>query len=404
MADTNNTVYGGVDTHKDFHVVAAVDEVGRVVATATFSACAVGYRRLTRWLQEHGTVVRVGVEGTGSYGAGLARYLTTAGIEVVEVNRFNRQMRRRRGKSDTVDAEAAARAALNGEASGPPKSSDGIVEAIRMTRIVFSSMRNTRTRVANQIRDLIITAPDVIRAELGSLDTEARVEICARFRPGPDPTDPLTAAKAALRALARHHQALSVDIDDLRARLDQLTIEANPSLRDAVGVGADVASILLIAAGDNADRLTSDAAFAAICGVSPIEASSGQHVAHRLNRGGNRDANHALWRIATVRMSCHQPTKDYVARRQRQGKSHRFIIRCLKRYIAREIYLLLVHPRPATTRDNLRPARLAAGITLTTAGQALQTHHSRLSELERGTLHRPELEHRYRTWLAEQAS
>jgi transposase len=404
MADTPSTVYGGVDTHKDFHVAVVVDEIGRILATDTFPASTAGYRRLRRWLQHHGTLTRVGVEGTGSYGAGLARYLTDSGIEVVEVNRPNRQMRRRRGKNDTVDAEAAARAALNGDATGSPKSSDGIVEAIRMTRVVFCSMRNTRTRVANQIRDLIVTAPDVLRAELGPLDTQARVEICARFRPGPDPADPLTAAKTALRALARHHQALSADIDDLRDRLDQLTLQANPGLREAIGVGADVASILLVAAGDNPHRLTTDAAFAALCGASPIEASSGQHQTHRLNRGGNRDANHALWRIATVRMSCHQPTKDYVARRRAQGKSQRFIIRCLKRYIAREIYRLLIHPQPATTRTDLRPARLAAGISLTTAAQALHTHHSRLSELERGILHRPELELRYRTWLNEQAA
>ena len=323
MADTGRTVYGGVDTHKEFHVAAVVDEIGQILATATFPASSAGYRRLERWLGEHGTVARVGVEGTGSYGAGLARHLAGSGIEVVEVNRPNRQLRRRRGKNDTVDAEAAARAALNGDANGAPKSSEGVVEAIRMTRVVFCSIRNTRTRVANQLRDLIVTAPDTLRSELGPLDTDARVERCARLRPGPDPTDPLTAAKTALRTLARHYQALTIDLDELRGRLDQLTAQANPGLRQAVGVGADVASILLIAAGDNAHRLTSDAAFAAMCGVSPIEASSGKHVTHRLNRGGNRQANHALWRIATVRMACHQPTKDYVTRRRAEGKSPR---------------------------------------------------------------------------------
>mgnify|MGYP000857445704 CR=1 FL=1 len=331
MVEPQRVVYGGVDTHKEFHVAAVVDEVGRILGTDTFPATAAGYRRLLKWLERHGELVKVGAEGTGCYGMSLARFLADRGVEVVEVNRPNRQLRRRRGKSDTVDAEAAARAALNGEATAVPKAADGIVEAIRALRIVFCSTRNTRTRIANQIRDLLVTAPDPLREALEPLTTDQRVERAARFRCSGDTADPAEATKIALRTLARQHQALTVDLDALRSRLDELTLQANPALRRAIGVGSDVASMLLIAAGDNPQRLHSEAAFAALCGASPVEASSGKHVSHRLNKGGNRDGNHALWRIAMVRLTCHQPTKDYAARRRAEGKSQRFIIGCLKR-------------------------------------------------------------------------
>lgn len=402
MVDHQRTVYGGVDTHKEFHVAAAVDDVGRILGTETFSATGAGYRRLERWFEEHGQVAKVGVEGTGSYGLGLARFLAARGIEVVEVNRPNRQLRRRRGKSDTVDAEAAARAVLNGEATSVPKAADGIVEAIRALRVVFCSTRNARTRIANQIRDLLVTAPDQLREALEPLDTDERVARAARFRCSGDIADPAEATKTALRTLARQHQMLTTDLDALRARLDELTGQANPALRHAVGVGPDVASILLIAAGDNPERLTTDAAFAALCGVSPVEASSGQHVSHRLNKGGNRDANHALWRIVMVRMTCHQPTKDYVTRRRSEGKSQRFIIRCLKRYVAREVHQLLLHPQPVTTGRDLRAARRQLGLTQEQVAAALQTHAPSISNIENNKRRNDELRSRYSAWLDDQ--
>ncbi|HWJ96650.1 MAG TPA: IS110 family transposase [Acidimicrobiales bacterium] len=398
MVDHERTVYGGVDTHKEFHVAAVVDEIGRILGTETFPATAAGYRRLARWLDSHGTIAKVGVEGTGAYGLGLARFLTARGIEVVEVNRPNRQLRRRRGKSDTVDAEAAARAVLNGEATSVPKAADGIVEAIRALRIVFCSTRNHRTRIANQIRDLLVTAPDQLREALEPLDTDERVARAARFRCG-EGSEPAETTKAALRTLARQHQMLTNDLDALRTRLDELTTQANPALRNAVGIGPDVASILLVAAGDNPERLTSDAAFAALCGASPVEASSGKHVGHRLNKGGNRDANHALWRIVMVRMTCHQPTKDYVARRRAQGKSQQFIIRCLKRYVAREIHQLLLHPQLATTGRDLREARRRAGHTQHDIADALSVAPARISEIENNRRCNHEIINRYRDWL-----
>lgn len=399
MVDHERTVYGGVDTHKDFHVAAAVDDVGRILGSETFPATASGYRRLARWLERHGTIAKVGVEGTGSYGLGLARALSARGIEVVEVNRPNRQLRRRRGKNDTVDAEAAARAVLNGEATSVPKTADGIIEAIRALRMVFCSTRDTRTRIANQIRDLLVTAPEQLRELLEPLDTDGRVARAARFRCTGDPADPAEATKIALRTYARQYEALTVDLDALRTRLDELTTQANPALRHAVGIGPDVASILLVAAGDNPARLLTDAGFAAMCGASPVEASSGKHVSHRLNKGGNRNANHALWRIVMVRMTCHQPTKDYLARRRAEGKSQRFIIRCLKRFVAREVHHLLLHPQLANTSQDLRDARRRLGYTQHHVAEALGCHTPRISNIENNRRCNHELAARYRTWL-----
>lgn len=403
MVEPQRTVYGGADTHKDFHVAAVVDEAGRILGTETFAASASGYAALVRWLRRHGEVVKIGIEGTGAYGAGLCRHVAAEGIDVVEVNRPNRQMRRRRGKSDTVDAEAAARAALNGEASGAPKDSTGIVESIRVLRLAFCSTRVARVRIANQIRDLVLTSGDALRHELNPLETPGRVERCARMRPNGDLAHPDLATKTALRTLARQYQALTRDLDELRASLEELTVRANPALCSAIGVGADVASILLIAAGENADRLHSEAAFAAICGASPIEASSGKHVGHRLNRGGNRQANHALWRIVMTRRNCHQPTRDYVDRRRAEGKSPRHITRCLKRYVAREIYRHLTNPDPAEpTGTELRAARLAAGYTQLQAAEAIGTQGPRISSIENNHGRHPVLAERYRTWLATQ--
>jgi len=403
MTEPQPGIYGGVDTHRDLHVAAVVDQTGRIRDVESFPATLAGYRRLLRWMRGHGELVRVGVEGTGSYGAGLARHLASEEVEVLEVNRPNRQTRRQRGKNDTVDAEAAARAALNGEATAAPKSGDGIVESIRAIRVAFCSTRNARTRVSNQLRDLIVCAPDQLRRDLEDLDGPARAERAARFRPG-DPVDPTEGTKLAMRTLARQYQALTDDLDELRDQLDTLTQRANPALRAAVGVGADVASILLIAAGDNAERLTSDAALAALCGASPVEASSGKTVRHRLNQGGNRQANHALWRIAMVRLTCHPATRAYAQRRRAEGKSTREIIRCLKRYIAREIYRLLTNPHPVADRAELRERRTRAGISLATAANALNTQPSRLSEIERNTRPLQALEHRYRLWLDQNAA
>lgn len=401
MAQERRLVIGGVDTHKDVHVGAVIDDRGKILDTAEFETTAKGYRLLVEWMVGFGELQRVGVEGTGAYGAGLARYLAEAGVAVVEVNRPNRQMRRRRGKSDTVDAEAAARAALNGEATVTPKAEDGIVESIRILRVAFTSARNSRTRVALQIRDLIITAPDQLREALGSLTTAQRVARCARFRLGGDTAEPTAATRLALRTLARRYEALSAELAELNATLDELTARANPALRGSKGVGADVAAILLVAAGDNPDRLRGEASFAAMCGVNPIEASSGKTVRHRLNRSGNRQANHALWRIVMNRLTTDPTTKAYAARRTAEGKTKREIVRCLKRYVAREIYRLIVNPGAVPAGADLRVVRVGAGLRLHHAATALGTTVVSISRLELGHAHDTGLAQRYERWLGE---
>jgi transposase len=357
MVERDRRIVGGVDTHKDIHVAAAVDDVGRILGTAEFPTTTRGHRALLAWLGGFGVVVRVGVEGTGAYGAGLARYLAKAGVDVVEVDRPNRQTRRRRGKSDSVDAEAAARAALSGEASGRPKSRTGAVEMIRALRVARRSARKARTQAVNQIRDLIITAPDELRASLRDLTLKEVVDRAARWRPGPV-TSPTAATKLALSVLAQRYQALGAEMERLDVELDRLVAETAAPLLERKGLGTDTIAALLVAAGDNPQRLKSEASFAALCGASPVDASSGTHQRHRLNRAGDRQANEALWRVVLVRMGTDPRTKDYVARRLKEGKSKKEAIRCLKRYVAREIYreLMVSLPEPAVAAPT-RPRR-----------------------------------------------
>ena len=363
MVERGRRVIGGVDTHKDVHVAAAVDEMGRILGTAQFPTTPRGHRALLGWLARFGVVVRVGVEGTGAYGAGLARSLAKAGVDVVEVDRPNRQTRRRRGKSDPVDAEAAARAALSGEASGRPKSGTGAVEMIRALRVARRSARKARTQAINQIHTLVITAPDELRSTLRNLTVKDLVDRAARWRPGPV-TSPTAATKLALSVLAQRYQALGAEMERLDVELDRLVAETAAPLLERKGLGTDTIAALLVAAGDNPHRLKNEASFAALCGASPVDASSGKQQRHRLNRAGDRQANEALWRVVLVRMSTDPRTKDYVARRLKEGKSKKEAIRCLKRYVAREIYreLLASLPAPAATATPTRTRRSSARV------------------------------------------
>jgi transposase len=344
VTDTAAPVTGGVDTHAQINVAAVVDQVGRVLGTEQFPTTTAGHRAALAWLRRHGRLVTVGVEGTGSYGAGLARHLTSQGVEVVEVIRPNRQARRRRGKSDAADAVAAALAALNGEAAGRPKTHDGAAESVRMLRMARCGAIKARTQAANQLRDLIVTACEPLHEQLAGLPTDQRVRTAAQFAPGAL-SQPGEAAKAAMATVARRHQALTAEIAQLDTALAGLVEHAAPRLLVKQGVATQVASTLLATVGDNPDRLASQASFAALCGASPVDASSGKQRRHRLNRGGDRQANSALWRIVTVRMSHDPRTQAYVARRTTEGKTTKEIIRCLKRYVAREVYkALVVHP------------------------------------------------------------
>jgi transposase len=352
MTDPNGTVTGGVDTHKDFHVAAALDAVGRVLSTESFPATPAGYRRLARWLRQFGELGRVGVEGTGTWGAGLARSLHRQGIDVLEVTRPNRQHRRRHGKSDPADAIGAARAVLAGEAAGTPKAGDGSVEAIRTLQVARRSAIKARTQAANQIHSVLITAPETLRASLDGLTTTELVQRAIRLRPGPiDNT--VAAAKLTLATLARRWQALNTEIAELDKHLDALCTTTAPTLIALNGVGTQCAAALLAAAGDNPDRITHERSYAALCGASPIDASSGRQQRHRLNRGGDRQANAALYIIVISRLRWDPATKAYMHRRLAQGKTRKEIIRCLKRYIAREVHRAiltdLTHQHPNRT-------------------------------------------------------
>lgn len=331
----------GVDTHRDTHAAVLVDPLGRVVASETFATSRSGNRALIAWAQLRGMLRRAGVEGTGSFGAGLTRALRLEGIEVIEVTRAARIGGRHRGKNDMRDAEAAARSVLSGQATAEPKVRDGIVESIRVLRNTRASAVKARTQAILHLRNLIVTAPDELREALGELTNRQLVARCARMHRSPR-RDSLAVTRYALRSLARRHQALDEEIAELESRLDELTAQAAPRLLNEHGIGREIAARLLLVAGDNPTRLRNDAALAALCGASPIEASSGKTVRHRLNRGGDRQGNSALWLIANNRMIHHSQTRDYVARRTAEGKSTKEIRRCLMRHIARSLFPLLI--------------------------------------------------------------
>jgi len=345
MTSTRRVVTVGVDTHSDVHHAAVIDEVGRPLADVGFPTTPDGYRRLLAWAGAHGEIAAFGVEGTGAYGAGLARHLRAAGQLVIEVDRPDRKTRRQRGKSDPIDAYAAAAAVLSGAAAGTPKSRDGRVEAIRTLRVARRSAIKGRTQAINQLKALVLTGPAELRHALAGQSTRQLLATCKRLRATErltEAADPITAAtKLTLRRLARRIAALTEEIDELDAELRPLVTATAPALMAVYGVGPEVAAQLLVTAGDNPDRLRSEAAFAQLCGTAPLPASSGRTTRHRLNRGGDRHANFALHIIALSRLSSHQPTQDYAARRRAEGLSNLEIIRCLKRYIAREIHHVL---------------------------------------------------------------
>jgi transposase len=334
------TITGGVDTHLDVHVAAALDSIGGLLGVESFPTTPVGYGALTDWLCSFGPLGRVGVEGTGSYGAGLTRHLHAAGIPVVEVNRADRAARRQHGKSDPLDAVSAARAALSGRAHGSSKGRDGQVEAIRTLMVTKRSARRDRTATINQMRALVSTAPDDIRVRFAHHSALCLVVEAAAMRPRNGEIVGY-ATRVALRELGRRAVYLAEEIDRVEELLIPLVIDRAPALLALAGVGPDTAAILLIAAGDHPDRLRSEAAWAHLCGAAPIPASSGKITRRRLNPAGDRQANHALWRIVLSRMSFEPRTRSYVERRLLEGKSKMEIIRCLKRYVAREVYPLL---------------------------------------------------------------
>lgn len=398
MTTPAREVVAGVDTHADTHHAAVIDTVGRRLGDAQFPAAGEGYAALAAFLISFGTILRVGVEGTGSYGAGLSRHLRGLGMIVAEVIRPNRQIRRLRGKSDPIDAYAAAQTALAQLDLPTPKTADGQVEAIRQLLVARRGAVKARTAAMSQIKMLLVTAPELIRAKFRGLTDDNLIDGLSRSRPCA--SDAVTSAAGhALRSLARRHQRLGKEITDLEALLRPLVKAENPALVAAFGIHTVTAAQLLVTAGDNPDRLHHEASFAALCGTNPIPASSGKTTRHRLNRGGDRQANAALHRIALVRMGHDPRTRDYITGQIARGKNTKEAMRCLKRAIAREVFTLLTNPGEVPVVDDLRPLRQARGLTLQTVATHFGTWPSKISSIERGTRRDDTLANAYRNWL-----
>ena len=332
----------GVDTHQRTLHAAVIDQDGRMLGEREFPATRDGYGELITWATCHGQVRAVGVESTGSYGASLTMALLVAGLEVFEVDRPERSTRARRGKSDAIDAESAARQVLAGTATGRPKVKTGIVESIRAVKIPRDGAVKDRTRAYSQLRDLATTAPDQLREELLPLTGKARVKKAATYRPDLSRLeDPTQATKRALKTLAIRIRGLDAEIAEADKILAALVAQAVPTLLAMPQVGTQTAAQLAITAGQNIDRMHSEAGFAKLCGVAPIPASSGKTTRMRLNRGGDRQANSALHMVIIGRLDKHPPTRDYRDRRTSENKNNTDIIRCLKRYLARSTYQAL---------------------------------------------------------------
>lgn len=405
MTADDRHVTGGIDTHGDVHVAAVLDSAtGRRLDVAEFGADTAGYAELHDWLATFGVIDAVGVESTGAWGAGLARSLRASGVVVIEVDRPDRQARRLEGKSDPVDAEAAARAVISGRATGVPKTADGPAEAIRALEIVCHGATRDRTRAINQFKTLVVTAPADLRERLNTKTFRRQLELARRFRNDYDDVVE-TQLRFALKTLAAKIAFLDDQITELEARMSELVGQATPALAGTFGVGPHVAAQLLTTAGDNPNRLNSEAAFAKLCATCPIPASSGKTIRHRLNPGGDRRANNALHTIVLVRMRYHAPTRAYVERRTAEGKTRAEIMRCLKRFVAREIYHVITSPPDdLPTGDEIRRRRLQAGVTLTALANHLDVAPIRLSTLERGLTHSNDLAYRAHDWLTENAA
>lgn len=343
---TNRFVIGGVDTHKDLHVAAVVDEHNRVLGSQCFPTTRHGYKQMLAWMRSFGQLRRVGVEATGTYGAGLLRYLQNAGVEVLEVTTPDSGDRRKRGKNDDLDAQNAAHAAFAGKRTVTPKTRDGMIESLRVLKACRKTAVAARRVALQMIHNTVVCAPDELRDTLRKLTRMELIRTLAAWRP--DMTDYRNVASAyriALKSLARRYLELHDEIADLDAMIAAIVDELAPALVTRNSIGHASAAQLLLTAGDNSERLHSEASFAALCGVSPVPASSGKTTRHRLNRGGDRAANSALHIIAIGRLRTDPRTKSYIAKRIAEGHSKLEAIRCLKRYIAREIFFLISQRR-----------------------------------------------------------
>ena len=336
----------GVDTHRDEHVMAVVTSpAGAVIAGDAVAANARGYRNLLRLAQRHAPGRRAwAIEGTGSYGAGLARFLAAKGELVLELSRTPRGERRLRGKDDSLDAVRTARAALASETLALPRAGQRR-EALRLLLVARRSAVDARREALSQLRAVIVTAPEPLREQLRRLPVGQLLDRCSRLRRA-GAADEL-ATRLVLRSLARRIHAATREADELEHEILEHVQAIAPILLDEPGVGPIVAAQLIVS-WSHRGRLRSEACFARLAGVAPVPASSGQTSRHRLSRGGDRQLNRALHTIALHRRQHDPTTKDYIARRVSEGKSTREATRLLKRYLARHLYRLLEH-QPAMT-------------------------------------------------------
>lgn len=345
----DRVVFAGVDTHKELHVAAVIEASEQVLGTRSFSTTRAGYRAMLAWIAQFGDLARIGVEGTGSYGAGLTRHLAKAGVVVLEVDRPDRSDRRRKGKDDDLDAISAARAALHQRRTVTPKSKDGAVASLQVLRVGRAHAVRERRSALQLMRMTIISAPEELRDQIRNLTRMQLIRTLAAWRPDvSNATDPVTAYRVTLKSLARRYLELSDEIADLDELINPIVEALAPQLLQRTGIGIEVAGQMLVTAGGNHDRIKSEAAFAMLCGVAPLPASSGMTQRHRLNRGGDRQANRALHLAVISRLRLDPKTQTYVAKKTAQGHSKLEIIRCLKRYLAREVYYLLNPGQPTT--------------------------------------------------------
>jgi transposase len=331
----------GVDTHLDVHVAVLLNGIGKLISTQEFEVSHHGYKLLLRWASSFGTVISAGLEGTGTYGAGLCSYLLENGISVFEVNRPNRLKRRLKGKSDPTDAENAARSVLANESQAIPKKHDGVVEALRYLLVARRSAVKARTQAINQIRALLVTAPHEVREGYLVPSTTKCISLCSNIISLGDSTR-LETLSSMLRLLAMRWLNLTEELKLIEKQLKKLTKTSASQLISRYGVGPYVAATLLVTAGDNPERLRKESSFAALCGTNPVDASSGKKQRHRLNRGGSREANNALWTVALIRMRSDARTRQYTEKRTAEGLTTKEIQRCLKRYIARELFPIIL--------------------------------------------------------------
>lgn len=353
-SNTANRIVGGVDTHKDLHVAAVVDNHDQILGTSSFAATRQGYRQMLAWMRSLGQLQRVGIESTGSYGAGLLRFLQAAGIEVLEITAPDRQDRRRRGKNDDLDAQNAAHAALAGARTVTPRTRDGMVKSLRVLKACRKTAVTARRVALQMIHNTIVCAPDILRDQLRHMTRMQLVRTLAAWRPDLTAYREVEAAyRISLKSLARRYIELHDEIADLDMMIKAIVEDLAPELVARNSIGHNGAAQLLLTAGDNPERLKSEASFAALCGASPVPASSGKTVRHRLNRGGDRAANSALHIIAIGRLRTDEKTKTYVARRIAEGHSKLEAIRSLKRYIAREVFGIIMRRQQDINRTRI---------------------------------------------------